>query len=82
MSGTVIADLREQVGRLEQAAERARLLLSGVVDPAYGSTKTIHLGRVLGALVAAADAANTAIARITEATAAAGARENAAVGRG
>jgi hypothetical protein len=82
MSETLIADLREHVRILQRAAGSASVLLSGVVDPTYGSTKTINLGRVLGALIAAEDAAAEAVARITAEAKAAGAREKAAVGRG
>jgi hypothetical protein len=82
MSETLIADLREHVRILQRAAGSAQVLLAGVVDSTYGSTKTINLGRVLGALIAAEEAAAEAVARITDAATAAGAREKAAVARG
>lgn len=79
-SAALVLELREKVTILQKAAGSAQVLLAGIANPAYGSTKTIDLARVLTALIAAEDAATDAIATIAAAAEAAGARETAARG--
>lgn len=77
-SATLVLELREKVTIAQKAAGSAQVLLAGIANPAFGTTKTIDLSRVLTALIATEDAAREAIELMAKAADAAGAREKAA----